>query len=206
MTLLENGNINPFDCGIGWRIIYISKVVKFCALNWADLLYTSSSIEFVVWKKEERRREGWRKSERPLLWIWVFSWLCHLLGRNRVGSRLSLGGILLGWLQPMMLAIANNVKLATRAWKRRYSLSHMCLGLSVRKFLVTVIKSTARNIISQGRFLIASPWRVPAIPGKEGIAVWVLYDWSHCISVRKQREGRSRVHPRWPTSASNALP
>lgn len=88
-----------------------------------------------------------------------------------MGSRLSLGGILLGWLQPMMLAIANNVKLATRAWKRRYSLSHMCLGLSVRKFLVAIIKSTARNIISQDRFLIASPWRVPAIPGKEGIAV-----------------------------------
>lgn len=82
-----------------------------------------------------------------------------------------MGGILLGWLQPMMLATANNVELATRAWKRRYSLAHMCLGLSVRKFLVAVIKSTARNNVSQGRFLITSPWRVPSLHGKEGIVV-----------------------------------
>lgn len=80
------------------------------------------------------------------------------------------------------------------------------LGLSVRKFLVAVIKSMARNNASQGRFLIASPWRVPALHSKKDIVVWVLYDWLHCISVRKQREGRSSVYPQWPTSPSNAPP
>lgn len=71
----------------------------------------------------------------------------------------------------MMLATTNNVELATRAWKKRCCVSHTCFELSVRKYLVAFIKSIARNNISQGSFFIASLWRVPACPGKEGVVV-----------------------------------
>lgn len=62
MTLLENGNINPFDCGIGWRIIYI--YIKGCQVLCLKL---SRFIVYFIFNRicgvEKRGKEKGRVEE-----------------------------------------------------------------------------------------------------------------------------------------------
>lgn len=195
MTVLENGNISPFDCGVGWRSIYIYQ-----------RLYL--------------------KLDRFIVYL-IFDWVCGMKkGEGRVeeewapfavnlGLQLALpsvreeqGGVQieLGWHSAWFVVAydAGNYK---QCWIGYKSLEEalQCFSYVPWAWCQKIsccchIKSMARNNLSRGRFLSSSPsWQ-----GRHS-GVSVLWLVTLCL-CQEQRKDRSRLHPQWPTSPSNAPP